>query len=206
MPSLRFEKEARASGFVRVAGVDEAGRGPLAGPVVAAVCVANTPVQIRGVDDSKRLTQSERERLFAKITDHPSLSWAVGIIDSETIDAVNIYQATILAMQQAIAKLIVPPDCLLVDGLTLPHRLPSYKIVKGDALCHIIACASILAKVTRDDLMRRYDKDFPHWGFSKHKGYGTPEHLKALERHGLSPLHRRSFAPCLNFIEPSSIV
>lgn len=196
-PSLAYEEEARVNGFIRVTGVDEAGRGPLAGPVVAAACCLSQKVQFRGVNDSKKLTRLEREKLFHKITTHPHVAWGIGIIDHETIDRINIYQATILAMQQAIQKLLLPPDCLLVDGLQLPHpTIPVKKIIRGDALSHVIACASVLAKVSRDDLMREYDKQYPEWGFAQHKGYGTPGHLQAIEKHGLSPLHRRSFAPC----------
>lgn len=196
-PSLSYEKEARLKGYSRVAGVDEAGRGPLAGPVVAAVCCLNQEVHFPEVNDSKQLTQEAREDLFHKITSHPSVSWGVGIVDSAIIDKVNIYQATLLAMQQAIEKLIVPPECLLVDGLALPYpTIPVTKIIRGDALSHVIACASVIAKVTRDDLMRKYDQQYPEWGFAQHKGYGTPAHLAAIAHHGLSPLHRRSFAPC----------
>lgn len=196
-PSSRFEDEARALGYLRVAGIDEAGRGPLAGPVVAAACFITSNFTFAGVNDSKKLNEETREELYHEITSHPDVIWGVGIIDPATIDTVNIYQATILAMLEATMKLSEQPDYLLVDGLKLPHpTIPSMKIIKGDALSHVIACASVLAKVTRDRLMKQYDEQYPEWEFAKHKGYGTPKHLKLLMEHGVSPIHRLTFAPC----------
>lgn len=191
---LRLEQEARKQGYTRVAGIDEAGRGPLAGPVVAAACLFTSNVHFPKANDSKKLSPKVRQELYQEITSHPNVIWSIGLVDHTTIDQVNIYQATILAMLQAVDTLSLSPDLLLVDGLSLPHpTIPAQKIIKGDALSHIIACASILAKVTRDALMHRYDALYPEWGFAQHKGYGTPLHLLALAQHGPSPIHRCSF-------------
>lgn len=196
-PSSEWEDRFREEGYKRIAGVDEAGRGPLAGPVVAAACWMDPKLKFAGVNDSKKLTEAKRERLYEEITSHPEVVWSVGVVGQLTIDAINIYQATLQAMIKAVDSLILAPDFLLVDGLKLPHpTLPSHKLIHGDALSHIIASASILAKVTRDRLMKEYDLLYPEYGFKSHKGYGTKAHLKAISLHGISPLHRKSFAPC----------
>lgn len=191
----RYEQEARSQGFLTIAGIDEAGRGPLAGPVVAAACIIPDGLYFRYINDSKQLTPELREVLFSDIVSHSEVRYAVGIICQKEIDRVNIYQATILAMQQAVAGLSTSPDYLLVDGLKLPHATPSLKLIQGDSLSQSIAAASIIAKVTRDRLMREYDSQWPQYGFKQHKGYGTPQHLAALREHGPCPLHRFSFAP-----------
>jgi len=194
---LSFEKEAKKLGFSKIAGIDEAGRGPLAGPVVACACLIPEGVLFAGVDDSKQLTPKKREHLFEEITSHKAVKYGFGVIDAKTIDEVNIFQATILAMLQAVASLAEEPDYLLVDGLKLPHKtIASQKIIRGDALSHSIAAASILAKVFRDQEMVKYDALWPEYGFKQHKGYGTKMHLDALKVHGPSPIHRLSFAPC----------
>lgn len=194
---MRFEKKARSQGFNAIAGIDEAGRGPLAGPVVAAACLIPQRVYFRGIDDSKKLTAEQREDLFAEISAKKGVFFAVGIVSSIEIDRINIYQATIQAMLQAVSALGMTPDLLLVDGLNLPHpHIPTQKIIGGDALSQSIAAASIIAKVTRDRLMVELDQQWPQYGFKQHKGYSTPQHLEAIAVYGVSPIHRKSFAPC----------
>lgn len=191
------ERELRAKGFSCLAGIDEAGRGPLAGPVVAAACIIPEDLFIPYVNDSKKLTPKIRKQLFDKITSDPRLVYGIGIVDSTEIDRINIYQATIQAMLSAINQLAMMPQYLLVDGLNLPHpTLPCLKIIKGDQLSQSIAAASIIAKETRDELMRFYHQKWPHYGFDQHKGYGTAQHLDALAEHGPCEIHRRSFEPC----------
>lgn len=191
-----FERAARLQGFVNIAGVDEAGRGPLAGPVVAAACLIPADLFIPGVDDSKKLTSEKRQAIFEYLTSDARIKFGVGIVSHTQIDDVNIYQATILAMLQAVANLPCQPDFLLVDGMHLAHRsIATQKIVKGDQKSQSIAAASIIAKETRDHLMMEYHQEWPHYGFDKHKGYGTPQHMEALRTHGPCPIHRRSFEP-----------
>ncbi len=192
---LFFESSARADGFRLIAGLDEAGRGPLAGPVVAAAVVLPEGLLIPGLKDSKQVPEAGRERLFIAIREQ-AVCFGVGIVDERTIDRVNIYQATILAMQQALAKLAPRPDCLLLDALTLPGvALPQRPLIRGDCRSHSIAAASILAKVTRDRLMRDLHERYPQYNFAKHKGYGTREHLALLRAHGPCDAHRRTFGP-----------
>lgn len=193
---LQFERKARAQGFRRVAGIDEAGRGPLAGPVVAAACLLPYGLFFPEVNDSKQLTPKKRQELFLILTTHPEIHYGVGIVCHETIDSINIARATERAMILACDQLDPQPDLLLVDGLLLPHpSLPVWDIIKGDALSHSIACASIIAKVTRDSLMDKYDDEHPEYGFKSHKGYGTAKHMAALKEHGPCPIHRKSYAP-----------
>jgi ribonuclease HII len=175
------------------AGVDEAGRGPLAGPVVAGACILPKGARLPGLNDSKKLTPAARDRLYDLLQSNPDIHCAVGIIDVATIDRINIFQATIQAMIEAVNALPLTPDFLLVDGLSLPHPIPSQKIIKGDELCRSIMAASILAKVTRDRIMLDFHARYPHYGFDSHKGYGTPQHLLALREHGRSPVHRLTF-------------
>lgn len=191
-----FENAARSQGVSHIAGIDEAGRGPLAGPVVAAACIIPKDVFVIGVDDSKKLTPKRRKELFNQVTSDPRITYGVGIVCNEEIDQINIYQATIKAMLLAIEKLSVVPEVLFVDGLNLPHpSIPCQRIVSGDSLSHSIATASIIAKETRDRMMEEEHEKWPHYGFASHKGYGTPEHLDALAKHGPCPIHRFSFAP-----------
>lgn len=191
-----YEEAAYQQGYKTLAGIDEAGRGPLAGPVVAAACILPKDCLIPYVNDSKQLLPDVREQLFEQLTTDSSIIYAVGIIEPSEIDRINIYQATIQAMLQAINKLTILPDYLLVDGMMLSHaHLPCEKIIQGDQLSQSIAAASIIAKETRDRLMRSYDKQWPIYGFAQHKGYGTPQHLEALDRHGPCPIHRFSFDP-----------
>ncbi len=197
VPTLDIERALWETGIEPVAGVDEAGRGPLAGPVVAAAVVFPRDLTIPGVKDSKTLREREREELFSEIRSR-ALSVGVGIVGHEDIDRVNILQATMLAMHQAIEALTVPPAFVLVDGNYFRHeRLKFRTVVEGDARSFTIAAASVIAKVTRDRLMREYDREFPEYGFIRHKGYGTPEHLAAIRRYGPCAIHRRSFRmPC----------
>lgn len=191
-----YEEAAYQQGYQTIAGLDEAGRGPLAGPVVAAVCILPRSLLIPHVNDSKMVNPRMRERIFERLTTDPAIIYGVGILASDEIDRLNIYQATIQAMLQALNNLSVSPDYLLVDGLALPHpSLPAQKIIKGDQLSQSIAAASIIAKETRDRLMREYHEQWPVYGFDQHKGYGTARHLEALALHGPCPIHRHSFEP-----------
>lgn len=192
-----FERKYRDKGCKIIAGIDEAGRGPLAGPVVAAACIVPESLFFPGINDSKQLTAKKRASLFEEITNHPEVVYGVGFASSETIDQINIYQATIQAMLMALANLSIQPDIILVDGMKLenPLSIPYEKIVQGDAKSQSIAAASIIAKETRDRWMEEYDLQWPQYGFKKHKGYGTAKHLDALELYGPCPIHRTSFAP-----------
>jgi ribonuclease HII len=191
-----YEQAAYLKGYTSVAGIDEAGRGPLAGPVVAAACILPKGLLIPGLDDSKKLTPKRRGELYAFLTTHPQVIYAVGVISETIIDQVNILEATKLAMLQAVEKLAVSPDFLLVDGLKLHHpEVESEKIIKGDQLSLSIAAASIIAKEFRDALMNEYHAQFPQYGFDRHAGYGTAQHRKAIEQYGACPIHRRSFEP-----------
>ena len=190
----RYEAQAWRTGVTLVAGVDEAGRGPLAGPVVAAAVIIAPDRRIKGLADSKVLTPEQREALFHAISER-AVGVGVGMIDHETIDRVNILQATRLAMAEALAHLTLRPDLVITDFVALRDlACPQKNLVDGDARCATVAAASIVAKVTRDRLMVEADQRFPEYGFARHKGYATPEHLAALDRWGPCPLHRRTFA------------
>jgi len=189
----RFEAQAWRTGLTRIAGVDEAGRGPLAGPVVAAAVVIAPDRRVRGVADSKVLPPERREELFALIHER-AVAVGVGVVDHLTIDRINILEATRLAMDQALAALALVPELIITDFVSLRDcPCPQRNLVDGDARCASVAAASIVAKVTRDRLMRELDAEFPAYGFAKHKGYATAEHIAAIDRHGLCPQHRRSF-------------
>ena len=188
-----FEKKALDKGFFNIAGVDEAGRGPLAGPVVSAAVILPVFSHLPDISDSKRLTPKKRGYLYDKIYDH-AVSIGIGIIDAVEIDRINILQASLLSMAIAVENLFPQPECLLIDGtFPVPSHLPQKPIPKGDALSISIGAASIVAKVTRDRLMERYHQDYPQFGFFKHKGYPTKGHKAAIRRHGCCPIHRRSF-------------
>jgi ribonuclease HII len=200
---FKFEREFLQRGCSRIAGADEAGRGPLAGPVVAAVvCLPGAwiqqglPRKLQGLNDSKQLNQKERERFFAFLTTHPEVSFAIATVAVEVIDSINILQASLRAMNEALVQLAPLPDHTLVDG---PHlfslRCPQTPVIDGDARSFSIAAASVLAKVTRDRLMGELGKTYPQYGFAEHKGYSTPQHLAAIEKYGACPIHRRSFSP-----------
>jgi len=202
-PCFQFERECVQRGITRIAGVDEAGRGPLAGPVVAAAVVfpaewisPGLPEALRGINDSKQLSAATREVLYAALMSRPEIAWGIARVDAPLIDQINILQATHRAMNLALAKLSPPPQHVLVDGLRVKAlAFPQTPIVSGDALSFSIAAASILAKVTRDRLMVDFDREYPGYGFSAHKGYGTARHLAALKERGPCPIHRHSFAP-----------
>ncbi|MBI5022523.1 MAG: ribonuclease HII [Ignavibacteriales bacterium] len=201
MISFYYEMEYWNNGKRFIAGVDEAGRGPLAGPVVAAAVIFPSNIKIDGVNDSKTLSEKERERLF-EIINEKAVSVGVGIIEHTIIDEVNILNATFRSMHEAIGKLTNQPDHLLIDG---PHftgaNIPFTAIVDGDAKCFSVAAASIIAKVTRDRLMKVYDEQYPQYGFAKHKGYGTKDHLNAIRKHGPCEIHRKSFRMPVKLVE-----
>ena len=192
--SSRFERTARQHGWQRIAGLDEAGRGSLFGPVFAAAVILNPKRRIVGLDDSKKLSPEKREVLAERIRNH-ALAWCVAQVDARSIDAWNIYQASRRAMADAVARLSIQPDYLLIDALRLDLLVEQQPLIKGDARSVSIAAASILAKVDRDQLMRLYDLEYPQYGLASNKGYATADHLAALRQHGPSPLHRFSFAP-----------
>ncbi|MEI7938409.1 MAG: ribonuclease HII [Verrucomicrobiota bacterium] len=200
---LSYERELWQQGLTVVAGVDEAGCGPLAGPVVAGAVVfpcawleAGLAGALRGLNDSKQLTEAQREKYYAILTTHADIRWAVALVDAEMIDRINIYQAAHRAMNLALDQLQPPPDHVLVDGRPVKSmRFPNTPLVKGDARSYSIAGASVLAKVTRDRMMREFDQLYPGYGFAEHKGYGTPQHLAAIQSLGPCAIHRRSFAP-----------
>ena len=188
---LEYEKKYQAAAFV--CGVDEAGRGPLAGPVVAGAVILPKALEILYLNDSKKLTEKRREELYLEIQEK-AFSWNVGIVGPDVIDQINILQATYEAMRQAVGGLSVKPDVLLNDAVVIPGlSMPQEKIIHGDAKSLSIAAASVMAKVTRDHMMMEYDKLFPEYGFGKNKGYGTAVHIQALREYGPCPIHRRTF-------------
>jgi ribonuclease HII len=190
---VQFEQSLWRSGVNHVAGIDEAGRGPLAGPVVAAAVIFKSGVMIEGVNDSKQLSEQERERLYPRIYER-AVSVGVGVVDHATIDEINILNATFRSMSLAVECLAVQPGHLLIDGPRfIGVNIPFTTIVGGDGRSFSIAAASIIAKVTRDRLMKEYDVLYPEYGFAKHKGYGTKEHMAALKKYGRCPIHRLSF-------------
>jgi ribonuclease HII len=192
--SSRFERAARQLGWTRVAGIDEAGRGALFGPVVAAAVILNPKRRIVGLDDSKKLTPDRRDELAPRIREY-ALAWAVAEVDASRIDAWNIYQASRQAMTAALQQLSIIPDYLLIDAMQLDVLIEQKSLIKGDARSISIAAASILAKTHRDARLNEWDAVYVGYGLAQHKGYGTPEHLEALKRLGPTPLHRHSFAP-----------
>jgi len=192
--TLRYEKRAWAAGARLIAGVDEVGRGSLFGPVVAAAVILDPGYRVRGLRDSKLLPPDRREVLAVRLREH-CVAWSVAAVAAERIDEINIYQASRVAMRDAVLQLAPAADHLLVDALRLDCEVTQDAIIHGDALSASIAAASILAKVERDRMMREWDVVFPLYGLASHKGYSTPRHLAALREHGPSPMHRRSFAP-----------
>lgn len=197
---LFHERKLSNSGYTRIAGVDEAGRGPLAGPVVAGAVILKDFKFKERIDDSKKLSAKKRERAYREIFKKSIVG--VGIVDEKTIDDINIYQATKKAMQLAVANLGIRPDYVIVDGkMKITTKCPLRCIVSGDSKSLSIAAASIVAKVTRDRLMVEYDLVYPQYGFARHKGYGTKSHIEALNNHGPSPIHRSSFQPVKNLLK-----
>ena len=197
---LRYEKELYKTGFRAIAGIDEVGRGPLAGPVVAAAVILPPGCKIKGLNDSKKIPKKKHQEIYQAVLDK-ALAVGIGLIDNEIIDQVNIYEATKLAMKDALSKLCLKPDSLLIDAMKLDVDIPQESIIKGDANSLSIAAASIVAKVTRDKLMTDYDKKFPGYDFSQNAGYGTMRHLQGLERNGVTPIHRKTFEPIKSMYE-----
>lgn len=192
---LRPERSLWSAGVTRIAGVDEVGVGPLAGPVLAAAVILPQGMAIRGIDDSKKLRPALREELAGSIR-ATALSIGIGIVEPAEVDRLNIYRAALEAMRKAVAALPIPPEHLLIDARRIPAlAIPQTPLIKGDARSYSIAAASIIAKVERDRIMCHLDTLYPQYGFRQHMGYGTARHLAALDRHGPSPVHRRSFAP-----------
>lgn len=193
MPDYEYEARAAENGYTAVCGVDEAGRGPLAGPVCAAAVILPQGLVIEGLNDSKKLSEKKREMLYDKVTEN-ALAWSVAFASEAEIDEINILQATFLAMRRAVEGLGIKADYALIDGNRMPPLdINGETVIKGDSLSMSIAAASIIAKVTRDRLMLEIDKEYPQYLFSQHKGYGTALHYEMLEKHGISPVHRRSF-------------
>lgn len=203
--TLKFEKQAWETGAVLVAGVDEVGRGSLFGPVVAGAVILDPKYRIRGLRDSKLLLAERREVLARRIREH-AIAWAVAAVDSARIDQINIYQASRVAMREAVLSLRPAPDFLLVDAVRIDCELSQRPIIHGDALSASIAAASILAKVERDRMVKQWDPVFPVYGLASNKGYSTPRHKAALREHGPSPLHRLSFAPVWNAPVPQEVL
>ncbi|MGN0960802.1 MAG: ribonuclease HII [Christensenellales bacterium] len=194
MPMLDYENNLLSSGKKIIAGIDEAGRGPLAGPVCVAIVIMPLDKDsiIEGVDDSKKLTEKKREILFDKIISK-ALAYHIEFVDEKTIDTINILNATKLGMLTCINSLEIKPDIVLIDAVKIDSDVETMSIIKGDALSYSIACASILAKVSRDRLMLELDKKYPSYGFAKHKGYGTKLHIENLKTYGKCPCHRETF-------------
>lgn len=210
MPLTRFslmsihEQRLLGKGFQRVAGIDEAGRGPLAGPVIAAACILPKGVVFETLNDSKQLTQQAREALYLQLIETPGVVYGIGEASIAEIDRHNILKATLLAMQRSVKALSISPDYLLIDGNRSPtFTLPKETLIKGDCLSVSIAAASILAKVLRDRIMQDIDKKWPMYGFGKHKGYGTKDHLDAIRKWGPCPAHRRTFSPIKSYEQPA---
>ena len=195
----KMENELRQKGFNAICGIDEAGRGPLAGPVVVASVIMPENSMIEGVNDSKKISEAKREKLYDQIISE-AISYGVGIIDEEEIDTINILNATKKGLTLAISQLKVKPDLIIVDALEHIDTMgiPYESIIKGDAKCYSISAASIIAKVTRDRIMRECAEVYPQYGFKQHKGYGTAKHIAAIKEYGLCPIHRKSFTK--NFI------
>ena len=196
---LAFERICQQQGHTLIAGIDEVGRGPLAGPVVAAAVILPTDYQILGLNDSKQLSEKKRDALAEEIKQH-ALAIGIGIVSPAEIDQINIYQASKKAMVEAVKQLSVQPDHLLIDAMTLDLAIPQEKIIKGDARSVSIAAASIIAKVYRDRLMKEYHEQYPFYDFDKNAGYGTKNHLAGLAQHGITPIHRKTFAPIKNYL------
>ena len=195
-----YERLAYQEGASFIAGVDEVGRGPLAGPVVAAAVILPKNIEDLGFDDSKKLSASKREEIY-RLIQEKAIAIGIGIVDADIIDKVNIYQASRLAMQQAVSELKIQPDYLLIDAMKIDVNTPQIGIIKGDAKSISIAAASIVAKQVRDQMMREFDELYPGYDFSNNAGYGTPKHLEGLNKKGICPIHRKTFAPIKDFLQ-----
>ena len=197
---LKYEKELYSQGIKFIAGVDEVGRGPLYGPVVAAAVILPKNYRLKGLNDSKKLSEKKRDE-FYKIINKDAISIGIGIINEDKIDEVNIYEATKLAMNEAISKLKVKPEHILIDAMPLDIEIPTTSIIKGDAKSESIAAASVIAKVTRDSMMYELDKKYPMYGFKNHKGYPTKKHIEAINEYGLIPGYRKSYTPIKDMVK-----
>jgi ribonuclease HII len=195
----QFERNYREEGFQLIAGIDEVGRGPLAGPVVAAAVILPENFFLAGIDDSKKLSEKKRQE-YDKMIRSEALAYSISMISADEIDEINIYEATKKAMYAAVAGLDPKPDFLLIDAMKLETPYPSDSIVKGDARSVSIAAASIVAKVARDELMKEISLSYPAYGFQQNMGYGTKEHIQAIQQHGITPYHRKSFAPVKDYV------
>ncbi len=195
-----YERLAYKEGASFIAGVDEVGRGPLAGPVVAAAVILPKNIEDLGFDDSKKLSASKREEIY-RLIQEKAIAIGIGIVDADIIDQVNIYQASRLAMQQAVSELKIQPDYLLIDAMKIDVNTPQIGIIKGDAKSISIAAASIVAKQVRDQMMQEFDELYPGYDFSNNAGYGTPKHLEGLKTKGICPIHRKTFAPIKDFLK-----
>ena len=195
-----YERLAYKEGASFIAGVDEVGRGPLAGPVVAAAVILPKNIEDLGFDDSKKLSASKREEIY-RLIQEKAIAIGIGIVDADIIDKVNIYQASRLAMQQAVSELKIQPDYLLIDAMKIDVNTPQIGIIKGDAKSISIAAASIVAKQVRDQMMQEFDELYPGYDFSNNAGYGTPKHLEGLKSKGICPIHRKTFAPIKDYLE-----
>ena len=194
-PNFRHEKKLYRQGYQLIAGLDEAGRGSWAGPLVAAAVILDPAQKIKGLKDSKKITALQRQEIFKVITTR-ALAWAVGVVSQTNIDKIGITRANVTAMQEAIKNLSCQPDFILIDSISIPYRnVPMLSINKADYKIATVAAASIVAKVTRDQIMNELDEKYPRYGFKQHKGYGTNHHLQMLVEHGVSQIHRRSFQP-----------
>lgn len=194
---LRYERDLYAKGYQAIAGIDEVGRGPLAGPVVTACVILPKDCKIAGLNDSKKIPKSKHEAIYQAVLES-ALGVGIGIVEQEMIDQVNIYEATKIGMLEAVQQIkgqVTTPDCLLIDAMKLDTQIPQQSIIKGDANSLSIAAASIVAKVTRDRIMADYDQQFPGYGFAQNAGYGTAEHLEGLKKYGVTPIHRKTFEP-----------
>ncbi|MBR1746641.1 MAG: ribonuclease HII [Clostridia bacterium] len=189
---FRYENELLQEGYTLIGGMDEVGRGPLAGPVTVACCVMDLSKRIPGVNDSKKLSEKKREKLYPEIIEN-TISYSVVSIDNEEIDRLNILNATKKAMKKCVVAMVPQPHFLLVDAVDEDFGVQYKSIIHGDALSYSIAAASIIAKVTRDEMMKTYDSIYPEYGFAKHKGYGTKEHIEAIKKYGPCPIHRKTF-------------
>lgn len=196
----QYENELYNSGFTYIAGVDEAGRGPLAGPVVAAAVILKKGAILKYTNDSKQLTEKQRDKALIEIKEN-ALAIGIGISSVEEIDLINIYRASREAMQSAINQLKIKPEFLLIDAMPMEIDIPLKSIIKGDTLSISIAAASIVAKTTRDAYMMEMDKVFPEYGFKNHKGYGTKEHLEAIQKYGITPIHRKTYEPVKSMLK-----
>lgn len=200
---LRYEKDLYSKGTFLIAGVDEVGRGPLAGPVVAAAVILPKNCKIKGLNDSKKIPKKKHEEIFQAVKDN-ALAIGIGIMDNQVIDQVNIYEATKLAMKEAIYQLEPQPEHLLIDAMKLDLPISQTSIIKGDANSLSIAAASIIAKVTRDKIMANYDEEFPGYDFAQNAGYGTAKHLEGIEKQGVTPIHRTSFEPIKTIVSETN--